>query len=58
MGPLALLDFVGLDVCQAIGDALYAASSEAYQKPPDLLVTMVSEGKLGRKSGGGFYSYD
>jgi 3-hydroxybutyryl-CoA dehydrogenase len=58
MGPLALLDFVGLDVCQAIGDALFAASSEAYQKPPDLLVTMVSEGKLGRKSGGGFYSYD
>jgi 3-hydroxybutyryl-CoA dehydrogenase len=58
MGPLALLDFVGLDVCKAIGDALYAASSEAYQKPPELLVKMVGEGKLGRKSGSGFYSYD
>jgi 3-hydroxybutyryl-CoA dehydrogenase len=58
MGPLALLDFVGLDVCQAIGDALYAASSEDYQKPPDLLVKMVGEEKLGRKSGAGFYSYD
>jgi 3-hydroxybutyryl-CoA dehydrogenase len=58
MGPLALLDFVGLDVCQAIGDALFAASSEDYQKPPELLVKMVGEGKLGRKSGQGFYQYD
>src|SRR4051812_40478407 len=58
MGPLALLDFVGLDVSAAIGDALYAASSEEYQKPPELLVKMADEGKLGRKSGAGFYSYD
>ena len=58
MGPLALLDFVGLDVCKAIGDTLYDASAEDYQKPPKLLVEMVGEGKLGRKSGAGFYSYD
>ena len=58
MGPLALLDFVGLDVCKAIGDALYTASGEEYQKPPKLLVEMADEGKLGRKSGAGFYSYD
>lgn len=58
MGPLALLDFVGLDVCKAIGDALYADSNEEYQKPPKLLVEMAEEGKLGRKSGAGFYSYD
>jgi len=58
MGPLALLDFVGLDVCKAIGDALHAASDEEYQKPPKLLVEMAAEGKLGRKSGAGFYSYD
>ena len=58
MGPLALLDFVGLDVCKAIGDALYAASSESYQKPPELLAKMVDEEKLGRKSGAGFYPYD
>jgi 3-hydroxybutyryl-CoA dehydrogenase len=58
MGPLALLDFVGLDVCKAIGEALYAASGEAYQKPPELLVKMAGEGKLGRKSGAGFYTYD
>ena len=58
MGPLALLDFVGLDVCKAIGDALYAASNEEYQKPPKLLVEMADAGKLGRKSGAGFYPYD
>jgi 3-hydroxybutyryl-CoA dehydrogenase len=58
MGPLALLDFVGLDVCKAIGDALYAASEEAYQKPPQLMVKMVEEEKLGRKNGAGFYEYD
>ena len=57
MGPLALLDFVGLDVAEAIGDALYADSSEAAHKPPGLMVEMVGEGKLGRKSGAGFYEY-
>jgi 3-hydroxybutyryl-CoA dehydrogenase len=58
MGPLALLDFVGLDVAEAIGDALYADSQEAAHKPPGLIVEMVGEEKLGRKSGAGFYSYD
>ncbi len=58
MGPLALLDFVGLDVAEAIGDALYADSSEAAHKPPGLMVEMVGEEKLGRKSGAGFYEYD
>jgi 3-hydroxybutyryl-CoA dehydrogenase len=57
MGPLALLDFVGLDVAEAIGDALYADSSEAAHKPPGLMVEMIGEGKLGRKSGEGFYDY-
>jgi len=58
MGPLALLDFVGLDVSEAIGDALYADNGEIASKPPGLLVELVGEGKLGRKSGSGFYSYD
>jgi len=58
MGPLALLDFVGLDVAEAIGDALYADSNEAAHKPPGLMVEMVGQRKLGRKSGAGFYSYD
>jgi 3-hydroxybutyryl-CoA dehydrogenase len=58
MGPLALLDFVGLDVSKAIGDALYADSNEPTHNPPGLIVEMVGEGKLGRKSGAGFYTYD
>jgi 3-hydroxybutyryl-CoA dehydrogenase len=58
MGPLALLDFVGLDVSEAIGDALYADNGEIASKPPGLLVELVGEGKLGRKSGAGFYTYD
>jgi 3-hydroxybutyryl-CoA dehydrogenase len=58
MGPLALLDFVGLDVAEAIGDALFADSGDAAHKPPGLMVEMVGEEKLGRKSGAGFYSYD
>jgi 3-hydroxybutyryl-CoA dehydrogenase len=58
MGPLALLDFVGLDVAEAIGDALYADSNEPAHKPPGLMVEMAGEEKLGRKSGAGFYTYD
>jgi 3-hydroxybutyryl-CoA dehydrogenase len=58
MGPLALLDFVGLDVAEAIGDALFSDSSESAHRPPGLLVEMVGEGRLGRKSGAGFYEYD
>jgi 3-hydroxyacyl-CoA dehydrogenase len=58
MGPLALLDFVGLDVAEAIGDALYGDSNEPTHKPPGLIAEMVGEQKLGRKSGQGFYSYD
>ncbi len=58
MGPLALLDFVGLDVAEAIGDALHADSGEPAHRPPGLLVEMVGQGRLGRKSGQGFYEYD
>jgi 3-hydroxybutyryl-CoA dehydrogenase len=57
MGPLAVLDFVGLDVAEAIGDALYADSEEPAHKPPGLMVEMIGDGKLGRKSGAGFYDY-
>jgi 3-hydroxybutyryl-CoA dehydrogenase len=58
MGPLRLLDFVGLDVAQAIGESLYGDASEERYQPPGLLVELVGEGKLGRKSGAGFYDYD
>jgi 3-hydroxybutyryl-CoA dehydrogenase len=57
MGPLAVLDFVGLDVAEAIGDALHADSGDAAHKPPGLMVEMVGERKLGRKTGAGFYDY-
>jgi 3-hydroxybutyryl-CoA dehydrogenase len=51
MGPLALLDFVGLDVSQAIGEAIGV-------DVPDRVRSLVSEGALGRKSGKGFYNYE
>ena len=51
MGPLALLDFVGLDVSQAIGEAIEA-------DVPDRVRSLVADGALGRKSGRGFYNYD
>ena len=50
MGPLALLDFVGLDVAQAIGNAIDIAV-------PENLGALVEEGALGRKTGRGFYTY-
>jgi 3-hydroxybutyryl-CoA dehydrogenase len=58
MGPLALLDLIGIDVAVAIGEALYADSGEAHHRPPGRLMALVDEGKLGRKSGAGFYEYD
>lgn len=58
MGPLALLDFVGLDVAQAIGETLHANTGQDAHRPPDVLWEMVAGGRLGRKSGGGFYDYD
>jgi len=57
MGPLALLDFVGLDVAVAIGDSLHADSGEDAHRPPALLRSLVDQGRLGRKSGEGFYEY-
>ena len=58
MGPLALLDLVGLDVAAAIGEALHADSTEEHHRPPGRLTTLIGEGKLGRKSGAGFYEYE
>ena len=58
MGPLALLDLIGVDVAVAIGEALFADSGEEHHRPPGRLVALVDQGKLGRKSGAGFYVYD
>ena len=57
MGPLALLDLVGIDVAIAIGEALHAETSEDHHRPPGRLISLAGEGKLGRKSGSGFYEY-
>jgi 3-hydroxybutyryl-CoA dehydrogenase len=58
MGPLALLDLIGNDVAVAIGEALHADSAEEHHRPPGRLIALVDQGKLGRKSGVGFYTYD
>jgi len=57
MGPLQLADFVGLDVCLAICNVLYKGFGNSKYAPCPLLVNMVTAGKLGRKSGEGFYKY-
>jgi 3-hydroxybutyryl-CoA dehydrogenase len=58
MGPLALADLIGLDTVMAIGEILAAAHGDERSEPPDLLREMVEEGRLGRKTGRGFYDYD
>ena len=57
MGPLALADFIGLDVLYAIGDSLYEEFKQSEYAPPPLLKRMVVSGAHGRKSGRGFYEY-
>jgi 3-hydroxybutyryl-CoA dehydrogenase len=57
MGPLTLADFIGLDVCLAIMKVLRDGFDDAKYTPCPLLERMVADGKLGRKSGEGFYKY-
>lgn len=57
MGPLQLADFIGLDVCLAIMNVLYTGLGNDKYAPCPLLVNMVTAGKLGVKSGEGFYSW-
>lgn len=57
MGPLQLADFIGLDVCLAILEVLYDGFGNPKYAPCPLLVNMVTAGKLGVKSGEGFYSW-
>ena len=57
MGPLQLADFIGLDVCLSILHVLNDGFGNPKYAPCPLLVNMVTAGKLGRKSGEGFYSY-
>ena len=58
MGPLQLLDYIGLDTAQFVCEALYEEYANADFSPPPLLRRMGAAGWLGRKSGRGFYPYD
>jgi len=58
MGPLLLADFIGLDVCLSILKVLQDGFGNPKYAPCPLLVNMVTAGKLGRKSGEGFYKYE
>ena len=58
MGPLQLADLIGLDTVAAIGEVLAAANGDERLGPSAMLRRLVAEGKLGRKSGEGFYPYD
>ena len=57
MGPLALGDLIGLDVCQAIMDTLYTESGDSKYRCSLLIRKMVRAGQLGRKTGVGFFDY-
>lgn len=58
MGPLRLADFIGLDVCLDILNVLYEGFKDPKYRPCPLLVKMVDAGKLGNKTGEGFFTYD
>ncbi|GEE01301.1 putative 3-hydroxybutyryl-CoA dehydrogenase [Gordonia spumicola] len=57
MGPLKIADLVGLDTVKAIADRMVEEFDEPLYAPPPLLVRMVDEGRLGKKSGQGFHDY-
>jgi 3-hydroxybutyryl-CoA dehydrogenase len=58
LGPLALADLIGLDVCLAILEVLHRGLGDDKYRPCPLLRKMVAAGRLGRKSGRGFYDYN
>ena len=57
MGPLELCDLIGLDVIEAVAEVMHAEYAERLYAPPPLLRRLVAAGRLGRKTGAGFYEY-
>ena len=57
MGPLRLSDLIGLDTLKLIADKMFDEFKEPHYAPPPLLLRMVEAGRLGKKSGRGFYNY-
>ncbi len=57
MGPLALMDMIGLDIHLAKMETLYAKLGDERYRPPEIIRKMVAEGRLGKKAGEGFYKY-
>lgn len=58
MGPLTLMDLIGLDVCDDIGEVIYTHSRSPLHAPSAMLQQLVTAGRSGRKAGRGFYTYD
>lgn len=58
MGPFTLLDFTGVDVCYFVMDYFYREFGDSAYKPPLILKQLVRAGRMGRKSGAGFYNYE
>jgi 3-hydroxyacyl-CoA dehydrogenase len=57
MGPLEISDMAGVDIVLDALESLYAASGDERYKPVQLIKDMVAQGKLGRKTGEGFYKH-
>ena len=57
LGPCALIDLIGIDIHVHASEALHAKLGEPRMAPPERLVEMQSNGRLGRKSGRGFFDY-
>ena len=58
MGPLRLIDLIGLDTTKSVAESMYSEFKEPLYSPPPLLLRMVDAGLLGKKSGRGFYEYN
>jgi 3-hydroxybutyryl-CoA dehydrogenase len=57
MGPFELMDMVGLDVIDFIAQATYAETNDDADRPDSAITDLVAQGRLGRKSGQGWYTY-